>query len=492
MNSIYRQGKQSGVAAIALTMLAAVVLLAGIAIPAQAQTYTALYNFSGAQWQADPVGPLALGRDGNFYGMSMGGAAPTFYEITPEGAYTELWLGNGIGWQCTAGFAVGPDGLLYGACWQINWLEDNTGAIIKLDPSQPGNGPTVFYKFPSYGCSVTPNSLTLYTDGNFYGTTQGSNCGSAGYGTFFKMTPSGTLTTLHTFQGTYGNDAAYPSAVTLGSDGNFYGTSVAGGIQAQNLNSGTVFKITPKGKVTLLYVFNGNNNGPDEPAAAPIQGANGKWYGTTWEGGTNGYGTIFQLAGKKINILHNFNMNVDNAGYPAFPLTLATDGNFYSASPTVAFGGYGPESLFEITTAKKPVYNDLFNWMVPGQGCNNQLTNGCLPGSPLALHPNGTFYGTTQGGGYPADSGVFYSFDMGLKPYIILQFPLGKKGTSIGIFGVGLTGTTAVDFNGVAATFNVVSDTYLTATIPTGATTGYVTVATPSGTLKSAVKLTVK
>jgi uncharacterized repeat protein (TIGR03803 family) len=491
MHSIYPQVKHSGVAAIALTMLAVVILLAGIAIPAQAQTYTPLYNFAGPQWLANPLGQLALGRDGNFYGMTTGGSINEIYEITPEGAETTLWVSPdqyAYGTQCYYGLTLGPDGLLYGPCTDIgqNW-NNGSGAIFRFDPSQGQNGFTVIYEFPSYGCSVQPNALTLNTDGNFYGTTQGANCGNAGYGTFFKMTPSGTLTTLHTFQGTYGNDAAYPSAVTLGSDGNFYGTSTGGG----NYNGGTLFKITPKGKVTLLYSFNGNT-GPYEPAAAPIQGADGKWYGTTFLGGTYGYGTIFQLAGKKINFLHNFNMNVDNAGYPVFPLTLATDGNFYSPSQTVAFGGYGPESIFKTTTiAKKPVYSDLFNWMVPGQGCNNQLTNGCIPGSPLALHPNGTFYGTTESGGYPADEGVFYSFSMGFKPYIILQFPKGKIGTSIGIFGVGLTGTSGVSFNGVAANFAVQSDTYMTATIPTGATAGFVTVTTPSGTLKSAVRLKV-
>ena len=488
MNSL--RIKSFGMAAIALAMLAAVTLLAGIATPAQAQTYTPLYDFTGSpQWFAAPLGQLALGQDGNFYGSTFNG--DDIYQITPEGVATVLWLGPdwiSYGVQCNFGMTLGPDGLLYGPCMDIgqNW-NNGSGAIFKYDPSQGQNGFTVIYSFPVYGCSVQPNALTLNIDGNFYGTTQGANCGNAGLGTFFKITPSGTLTTLHTFKGDP-NDAAYPSAVTLGNDGNFYGTSGDGG----PYNGGTVFKITPKGKVTLLYSFNGAS-GPYEPDAAPTQGADGKWYGTTWYGGTYGDGIIFQLAGKKLNILHNFNYNTDNAGFPNFPLTLGTDGNFYSPSQDTNMGGYGPESIFEITTSKKPkpAYTDLFNFLVSGQNCNAQLADGCFPGSPLAPHPNGMFYGVTeQGGG--ADSGVFYSFSMGFKPYIILQFPLGKKGTSIGIFGVGLTGTTAVDFNGVAATFNVESDTYLTATIPMGATTGYVAVTTPSGTLKSTTKFKVK
>ena len=110
---------------------------------------------------------------------------------------------------------------------------------------------------------------------------------------------------------------------------------------------------------------------------------------------------------------------------------------------------------------------------------------------PEPSHPRGT---TQQGGdnGQPIGRGVFYSFSTGLKPYIILQFPRGTIGTAIGIFGQDFTGASGVSFNGVAATnFTVESDYYLTATIPTGATTGYVTVSTPSGSLKSSVKLTV-
>jgi hypothetical protein len=85
------------------------------------------------------------------------------------------------------------------------------------------------------------------------------------------------------------------------------------------------------------------------------------------------------------------------------------------------------------------------------------------------------------------NEGTFYSLNTGLKPFVILQFPLGTEGTSLGIYGQGfVTGpATAVSFNGTAASFTVASDTYMTATIPTGATKGYVTVSEPSATLKS-------
>ena len=491
MNLIYRQVKNAGGPAIALSMLAAVMLLAGTAIPAQAQTYTPLYAFGAIDsTQNGPNGQLALGRDGNFYG-TINPNVSEIYQITPEGTETLLWAAtnNGYGTECWSGLTLGSDGLFYGTCEMWNGFNGNGGVIFKYDPSKGQNGFTILYSFPYCGNTWLPSPLTLGTDGNFYGTTFGSGYCDTGYGTFFQVTPAGKFKTLHTFKGQSGNDAGEPSGtLTLGANGKFYGTSEVGGN-----SGGTVYEITTKGKVTVLYGF--SNTGPYLPAAGVTQGADGKFYGTTFYGGTYSEGTIFQLSGKKLTILHNFNQTPDDAAVPNFPLTLGTDGNFYSPSQDFNMGGYGPESLFEITTGKKPVYTDLYN-ILPG-GCSMYLgADGCLLSSPMVLHPNGTFYGTTmQGGDYegnPIDRGVFYSLNTGLKPYIILQFPQGTIGKSIGIFGVGLTETTAVDFDGVAATFAVVSDTYLTATIPTGAKTGYVTVTTPSGTLKSAVKLTVK
>ncbi|MGA2966117.1 MAG: choice-of-anchor tandem repeat GloVer-containing protein, partial [Terriglobales bacterium] len=492
MNSIYRQMKHLGMAAIALTMLAAVVLLAGMARPAQAQTYTPLYAFGAVDsTQNGPNGQLALGRDGNFYG-TINQNISEIYRITPEGTETLLWAAGTSpnGSVCYSGLTLGSDGLLYGTCAMWNGWIDNGGIIFKYDPSQGQDGFTILYSFPYVENTYSPSPLTLGTDGNFYGTTYGSGYTTT-WGTFFQITPAGKFTTLHVFQGYPANEPGEPSGpLTLGANGNFYGTSQAGGYP-DDYNGGTIYEITPKGKVTLLYSF--PNTGPYLPVAGVTQGADGKFYGTTFYGGTYSDGTIFQLAGKKVNILHNFNQSVDNAAVPNFPLTLATDGNFYSPSADIAGGGYGPESLFKITT--KGVYTDLFN-LLPG-GCSMYLgADGCLLSSPMVLHPNGTFYGTTmQGGDYdgnPVDRGVFYSLNTGLKPYIILQFPLGPINSTLGIFGQGFSTATAVEFNGTAASFTVVSDTYLEVTIPVGATVGYVTVAEPSGTLKSAVKFTPK
>jgi len=332
--------------------------------------------------------------------------------------------------------------------------------------------------------------LTLGTDGNFYGTTQGNGFCPNPYGTVFKVTPAGKLTTLHVFPApSTETDGAYPSGpLTLGADGNFYGTTAQGGTTPYA--TGTVYKITPKGKLTLLYSF--TNVGGFYPMAGVTQGADGKFYGTTNYGGAYGYGAIFQLtAAGKIAYLHDFDYTTDYIAYPTNPMTLGTDGSLYG--PANCFNwGCGLESLYKITT--KGVYTDLYNGFTnPGGACPDQSVTGCYLSSPMALDPNGIFYGTTlQGGdnGQPVGRGVFYSFSTGLKPFVSLQLPLGAIGTTLGIFGHGFETASAVEFNGTLANFTVVSDTYLTATIPAGATKGYVTVTESSGKLQSNLKFT--
>jgi uncharacterized repeat protein (TIGR03803 family) len=503
MNRSRFQVKKLGMAAMALTMLA--LLFAGVARPAQAQTYTPLYDFgAGDNYEVNsfPMGQLALGRDGNFYGtVANPNGHSGIYQMTPEGSGTVFWADTSPSQtQCLTGLTLGSDGLFYGTCefWGgTGWTTGGSGIVFKYDPSQGQSGFTVLYSWPScwsgdYNDSVYPGPLTLGTDGNFYGvttSTNGGSCTGPTNGSVFKVTPTGTLTTLHVFQGYSSKDGETPSGpLTLAANGNFYGTTQLGGNIGQN--GGTVFQVTSKGKVKVLYSFVNTY----EPLAGVIQGADGKFYGTTSENGTYSYGTIFQLtAAGKIAYLHSFNYAVDDVAYPFNPLALGTDGSLYGPSNCFDWG-CGAESLYKITT--KGVYTDLYNGFTnPDGACPDNSVTGCALSSPMALHPNGIFYGTTQQGGdngQPIGHGVFYSFNTGLKPYIILQFPRGTIGTAIGIFGQDFTGASGVSFNGVAATnFTVESDYYLTATIPTGTTTGYVTVSTPSGTLKSSVKLTV-
>jgi uncharacterized repeat protein (TIGR03803 family) len=234
--------------------------------------------------------------------------------------------------------------------------------------------------------------------------------------------------------------------------------------------AGTVFRLNLEGSVTTAYDFSAKMSNPRSPL---IQASDGSFYGTTVLGGAYHDGVVFHLVPKQsVTVLHNFpDPDYPNDGTePTAGLVQASDGNFYGVTP----GGLtGPGVIFEITPSG--AYSVLYVF---------DSSTGAGPGSTPMQHTNGKIYGLAGSGG--ADNqGVLYSFDLGLPPFVRLLPSAGRIGRTIEFLGQGLTGTTAVSFNGAAATFNVVSDTFLTAVIPTEATTGTVTVLTPSGMLSS-------
>jgi hypothetical protein len=121
---------------------------------------------------------------------------------------------------------------------------------------------------------------------------------------------------------------------------------------------------------------------------------------------------------------------------------------------------------------------------------------GSTPLAGLVQSTNGTFYGATQGGGANntcngQNCGTVFSLSVGLKPFVETQPTSGAVGAAVNILGTDLTGATSVTFNGTAAVFTVKSSTLITTTVPTGATSGTVQVATPSHTFSSNVPFTV-
>ncbi|HKS72804.1 MAG TPA: choice-of-anchor tandem repeat GloVer-containing protein, partial [Terriglobales bacterium] len=147
---------------------------------------------------------------------------------------------------------------------------------------------------------------------------------------------------------------------------------------------------------------------------------------------------------------------------------------------TFAGGATGYGSIFEITQGG--VFTTLYSICSTPGVCND----GALPAGGLLQGTNGIFYGTTSGGGTSGE-GTIFSLDTALVPFVSFIRNPAKIGQQFGILGYGLTGTTSVSFNGVAANFKPQSDTLLVATVPSGASTGYVTVTTPGGTLTSNV-----
>ena len=114
-------------------------------------------------------------------------------------------------------------------------------------------------------------------------------------------------------------------------------------------------------------------------------------------------------------------------------------------------------------------------------------TDGDDPGAGLLQATNGTFYGVTQGGGTFDQEGTVFSLSMGLEPFVAPRPTSGKGGAKIVLLGAHLTGATAVQFDGTAATFTVNSNSEITTSVPTGALTGKITVTLPDGTLSSDV-----
>jgi uncharacterized repeat protein (TIGR03803 family) len=344
---------------------------------------------------------------------------------------------------------------------------------------------TTLYKFCTQANCVDgaypAAKLVQGIDGNFYGTTSeggGGPCNGTvgdyrGCGTIFKVSPTGQLTTLFTFNGTNGE---VPNALILAPDGNFYSTTAWGA------NGGTIFKITPKGQLTTVYSFCIQMGcGGAAPPTGLVLGTDGNFYGTTnyINDCSVNCGGIF-----KITPSGRLTTLAEGLGSTPGQLIQATDGNLYDI--TSEGGNNSGGNIFQINSSGS--LTTLYNFCTQAN-----CADGEYPATALLQSTDGSFYGTTQLGGEEVGSicatgcGTIYNLSMGLAPFVTFVRPGSKTGQLAQILGEGFAGTTKVSFNGVSATFTVKSKTFLTATVPSGAITGYVTVTTPSGTLTSNV-----
>jgi uncharacterized repeat protein (TIGR03803 family) len=400
-------------------------------------------------------------------------------DITPESAqpqisFTTLHSFDGTdGYSPTAPLVQATDGDLYGTT-EGTGLGPANGTVFKITPT---GTLTNLYSFCSLsGCTdgeLPYAGLVQATDGDFYATTFAG--GTYGHGTVFKITQSGTVTTLYNFcpSGGFCSDGNQALAgLVQATNGNFYGTTLEGGADGPY---GTVFKITTSGTLTTLHSFCSQSNCTDGEAPQQgnlIQATDGNLYGTTFVGGTYNYGTIFKISTSgSLTTLHSFDLT--DGGDPRGGLVQASDGNFYG---TAFFGGaHGEGTVFKITPNGALTTLHSFCRVCP---------NGYDPTAGLVQATNGTFYGTTPEGGADGDGTVF-SLSVGLGPFVETQTTSGKVGAAVKILGTNLTGATSVTFNGTAAKFTVISKSEIFTIVPIGATSGTVEVTIPRGTLKS-------
>ena len=459
----------------------------------RAQTFTTLHSFDytdGAYTGA----ALVQATNGNLYGTTGSGGANgdgTVFKITPSGTLTTLYnfcsqKGCTDSGPNAAGLVQATNGNFYGAT--LSGGATNSGTVFKITPS---GTLTTLYSFCSQsGCTdgtYPSGGLVQATDGNFYGTTYGGGAGANNSGTLFKITPSGTLTTLYSFCSQSNcTDGSVPNGELIqATNGNLYGTTRGAGAN----NSGTVFKVTPSGTLTTLYSFCPQSGCTDgaTPNGGLVQATDGNLYGTTSNGGTLGAGTVFKITPSgTLTTLYSFCSQYDcsDGTHPYAGLFQATDGNFYGATLYGGDGYYYDGTVFKITPTG--ALTTLHTFCSMQTGC----PDGANPQGALVQDTNGTFYGTTSAGGVspPYNAyGTVYSLSVGLGPFVETQPTSGKVGKAVIILGTNLTGTSSVSFHGTPTTFKVVSGSEIKTAVPAGATTGKVKVGTPHGTLLSNV-----
>jgi uncharacterized repeat protein (TIGR03803 family) len=463
---------------------AVVLLCAAAAVISPAQTFSVLHRFLYTDG-ANPLGTLVQGANGTFYGTTINGGTNqvgTVFKITASGTLTTLHNFDGADGQAAfAGLVQATNGNFYGTTYF-----GGTGGACEVGSCgtvftmTPGGTLTTLHSFDGTDGGNPFAGLVQATNGNFYGATYAGGASAActdGCGTIFTITPAGTLTTLYSFCSESDcTDGQQPyGRLVQGTDGNLYGTASAGGAGG----GGTVFKITLGGTLTTLYSFCSESDCTDgqQPFAGLVQASNGSFYGATTEGGIDNDGTVFQInSGGTLTTLHSFDGT--DGDFPAASLIQATDSNLYGTTQAGGAGcssGSGCGTAFKITPGGTLTTLKIFN-----------PTVGTFLYAGLLQATNGMFYGTAGYNGNTGDGTVF-SLSEGLSPFVETLPTSGTVGATVKVLGTNLTGATGVTFNGTPATFTVVSASLITTTVPAGATTGRVRVTTPSGTLVSNV-----
>ena len=352
-----------------------------------AQTYEVMYAFSTGG--GFPQAGLVAGPTGIFYGTTTAGGdfiQGSVYSLTPDGSggFTQQNLHSfalADGASPRAALVFGPEGNLYGTAHDGGTA--GTGTIFRISTSGS------FLRIHDFadGGGQHPSGLILASDGNFYGVASAG--GDHDAGTVFRLDPAENVTVLHSFDPA--TEGTAPVGELLQSGGFLYGTTTLGGAN----DMGTVYRIDLAGALTTLHEFDGA--GGSDPESALILATDGNFYGTTKSGGTFGQGTVFHVdAAGTFGSLHSLDGGGTDGGFPVAALFQASDGKLYGGAANGGIGG-GKDSfpggtLFRVDTAGTFGVIHPFIVGIAGNGPGSGPLGAMIDGH------DGFLYGTTIGG----------------------------------------------------------------------------------------------
>lgn len=266
-----------------------------------------------------------------------------------------------------------------------------------------------------------------------------------------------------------------------GNNGQLYGSTYDGGTVDcpffGTFGCGTIFEITLSGRLTTLYSIGTYAGLLTQPL---VLARNGNFYGASQNGGTcgtTGCGTIFEVTpAGAYSTLYNFctQQFCPDGVYPMAGLVQATNGIFYGTTSTG--GSQGSGTAFGISASG--TLNTIYNF--------RGFAHGSMPEASMIQATDGNLYGLVNEGGDDEDGAIF-RVSTGLAPFVQTVPPAGSASAQVLILGNNLSTASAVSFNGTAASFTVVSDTEIQTTVPSGASSGFVTVTTSAGPIGSNV-----
>jgi hypothetical protein len=400
------------------TLRFALVLVCLFAGSLHAQTFQVIYNFKGGTTGANPFGGLTMDSAGNLYGVASAGGGGSCvlisqpgcgmaYKLTPSNgswAFSSLYsfVGQPDGAAPLAPLTIGPNGKLYGTTaaggeGSCTYLGDSDCGTVFEIPETKGKTDKILYRFAGSADGGLPLiSGITFVGANMYGATNRGgdlSCNTPyGCGAVYELTQAGKETVIHQFTD-LGGDGGFPiSGLVADKSGDLYGTTASGGDLGvcNGDGCGTVYELihTASGwSEKIVYSFTGTSDG-ENPNGGLILDAKGNIYGTTWQAGAGGGGTVFELHKNpngvwRLYVLYSF----ENAGFTVSPLVMDSNGNIFGT--TQNGGGAGSFGrVFElIPNGTNWTYRELYDF--------TGMTDGGNPLGGLVLDSAGNLYGTT-------------------------------------------------------------------------------------------------